>query len=890
MAAQTETVLTVDRPGPPPAPLAFLAALRELFARQAAAVLSEAGPRAVRTGLDLDLEEWEREMVARLRPLYLRYYQAGLVAGARQMAAVPSFPTPQKKRYLAAVRKAVSARFDLYEPRVMDAVDAAVLRFCRETNATAAGELNTTLAELRRQLKQGLSQGDAREALVARVRTVFTDPSRALRIAVTESARAVNGGQVLAWKGSGRVGRKRWLASSDACEKCLNLDGEEVDLDAPFVTLPGGGPYAIVYHPPLHPHCLLPGTPIIAPGARSAMRATYRGTCFRMTFSNGDEFACTENHTLLTPQGFLAAKFLREGDDVLGRVLGEGPFGTAPDDDGYPTPIEQIFDSLAVSFSGTTESVPAAPEYLHGDAVRCQGQIDVVRADSLLRDDTFDAPAFEHGPQSFFQDPDVPVGLLPALGGVAELLERLAAAADGGVGRFRDAKALRLAHALGRVAEPLNEPGFFDVAGFNPVLEKSAANHPSVHAKGLGDFVLRLPGGVAMQNLRLIKIESFHYEGPVYDVETSSGLYIIRNCVISSNCFCVCNPVLARPAVAVPARPAQAPPTAAPAVRPAVVLGPGRPAGPKATQPWDRDRNKVAAAGLFPRLRADGEAKAAAKEVTARLAAVKAETARLEGERKGRLEKLDRLVFRGKEAVTPEERAALRAETDAALAETKAAADRLRALYASAQKGYRDVLAGRLAAPDPVPVRPAFAAVNALAGTRAEQSVNEATDFLGKVLGRTAADGPAVSIGFRRVALSDPQRAYHEAGTVYLLPHSPVHEVLHEVGHALEYLYPKAAEAARAFWERRCGAGTATSLAQKFGPAYDPREVGYDDDFGKVYGRDSVESYYAGKRYPAGETEVLSMGLQALVERPADLAKDPEWWALVVGVLRGDYR
>jgi hypothetical protein len=153
----------------------------------------------------------------------------------------------------------------------MDAVDKLVLRFCQETNATATGSLNDTLRKLREQLKQGLSQGDAVKTLAARVRTLFTDPSRAFTIAATESSRAMHEGALLAAKQSGVVNKKRWLASSDACNRCLQLANKEVLLDRPFIILPGGGPYARVMCPPLHPHCFCDFTEVLGTPKGSAV-------------------------------------------------------------------------------------------------------------------------------------------------------------------------------------------------------------------------------------------------------------------------------------------------------------------------------------------------------------------------------------------------------------------------------------------------------------------------------------------------------------------------------------------------------------------------------------------------------------------------------------------
>jgi SPP1 gp7 family putative phage head morphogenesis protein len=143
---------------------------------------------------------------------------------------------------------------DPYDPRVLDAVDQLCLQFCRETNETARVKLQEAKRRLREALKRGLARGNALRELTRAVRRIFADPQRAALIAVTESARAVNGGRLHAARETGVVG-KQWLVSADACEQCLELDGEERQLDEPFIVLPGGGPYSRVMHPPLHPRC-----------------------------------------------------------------------------------------------------------------------------------------------------------------------------------------------------------------------------------------------------------------------------------------------------------------------------------------------------------------------------------------------------------------------------------------------------------------------------------------------------------------------------------------------------------------------------------------------------------------------------------------------------------
>lgn len=241
--------------------------LNTIFAQQARDV---AGKVTIEGGVP-DLAYWVRATAETVKPLLLQMAQIGMLQSQRRIDAKLRKPSTlgDLRRYnvgneaafvgkglvtKSAVPKLVS-RFDLFNPKVLDAVDAAAFAFCRETMQTAAGDLGTVLGKLRTALKNGLSQGDATKILAVKVREIFASPMRAFRIAITESSRAVHSGQLIAAKESNVVKSKTWLASADACERCLELDGKNVPLGQPFYVDPKGGPYATVMYPPLHPNC-----------------------------------------------------------------------------------------------------------------------------------------------------------------------------------------------------------------------------------------------------------------------------------------------------------------------------------------------------------------------------------------------------------------------------------------------------------------------------------------------------------------------------------------------------------------------------------------------------------------------------------------------------------
>ena len=73
----------------------------------------------------------------------------------------------------------------------------------------------------------------------------------------------MHGGARMAARESGVVTGFQWLASSDACETCLNLDGKQVKEGEPYLITSGKPPYNVIWHPPAHPHCFCDETEII---------------------------------------------------------------------------------------------------------------------------------------------------------------------------------------------------------------------------------------------------------------------------------------------------------------------------------------------------------------------------------------------------------------------------------------------------------------------------------------------------------------------------------------------------------------------------------------------------------------------------------------------------
>ena len=234
----------------PPSNLARV--FRLLFAGVARDVLSRVALDEAAEGKLPDLTHWIAPAAQAVKPVLLGLFQAGMVrAAARRWR--PSEGGREGFRSYRPAMKALGVAWDLYNPKVLDAVEQAALALCRETLETARKDAEKALSDLREALERGLSRGEAVAAVARRVRRIFSDPHRAARIAATEVPRAQNLGQMHSSKEMGAT-TKTWHASADACTECAELDGETVGIDEPF-RVEGTGPYAACYCPPLHPWC-----------------------------------------------------------------------------------------------------------------------------------------------------------------------------------------------------------------------------------------------------------------------------------------------------------------------------------------------------------------------------------------------------------------------------------------------------------------------------------------------------------------------------------------------------------------------------------------------------------------------------------------------------------
>ena len=211
--------------------------LRTLFRKLQADVMARVTEN-IQSKSFIPAAEWTEEIARQCSPFLRLAFQGGADSMIAQLGGDPSM------RLLAV-------------PKLSDAVQQAALAFAESTLQTTNLEVDAAVAEVRRELQQGLPRGEANRKITEKIEGIFSDLSerRSYLIAETESARARHAGEVLMAKESGLTVRKKWIADGLACPTCSTLDGRIVGLEEPFADDGRSGPYSRIDHPPAHPAC-----------------------------------------------------------------------------------------------------------------------------------------------------------------------------------------------------------------------------------------------------------------------------------------------------------------------------------------------------------------------------------------------------------------------------------------------------------------------------------------------------------------------------------------------------------------------------------------------------------------------------------------------------------
>lgn len=356
--------------------------------------------------------------------------------------------------------------------------------------------------------------------------------STARRIARTEGLRVAQTMQVRAWDGLGdmllgyqvrsvldeRTRDEHRLRNG----RCYYKDPEPGQLgleECPQPPLEADGTIAW--------NCFLPGQ-YVGGNVLAVSKAWYAGEAVEIRTASGAELLVTRNHPVFAEDGFALAGQLQEGQYLWSNRGGEEFLGGA-DKKNRPALIEDVL----VACHPLASSKRASALDFYGDGEFIKSEIRVVRTHLGLTAKR-DIQQIQQRRHLLLESPNLSLVRGGDLAGAS----------------------------LGGHLRPLGSFGFAGVAGANAHREQAVANDGS---RRLQDFGASLLGDafVDVEFLEAFKVDDssfldkiesvrrFHYEGPVYDVETDTGVFLLSKgkgtMALTKNCRCTLSPILAPP-------------------------------------------------------------------------------------------------------------------------------------------------------------------------------------------------------------------------------------------------------------------------------------------------------------------------------------------------------
>jgi hypothetical protein len=326
-------------------------------------------------------------------------------------------------------------------------------------------------------------------------------------------------------------GKLQWTATLDSavCPVCVGLDKMEVELGTP-------GPRNWDGQNKIDPHfnCVLGAVPVEAGILAAGTRATYSGNVVTIRTHGGRVLSVTENHPVLTSEGWKAAKLIKEGDKAICKGLPVGRDGVAlggdPDLNQGPATAEQVFALLSHHPAVSRSRVPVTPVDFHGDGSGVNGEIDIACLNRMLLGNCNTANPEEIS-EALFMVADMRLVQVSGMGALDALLFATHATASGLV------RSLNLELALfGGHLGPLEKLSIATAARCDTRFDEPLADGVSLDPKVLGDFVFAHASEIEADEVIDVQIDARrHVE--VYDFSTLSGAYFAGG-ILTHNCRC----------------------------------------------------------------------------------------------------------------------------------------------------------------------------------------------------------------------------------------------------------------------------------------------------------------------------------------------------------------
>lgn len=250
-------------------------------------------------------------------------------------------------------------------------------------------------------MTQGILQGESIPKLATRLAKEVGESNRkaAIRNARTMATNAQNAGRYDSYRRARDKGIDltiEWQATLDQRTRHDHrmLHGQRREVDEPFEVHDGNQTIQILYPAqlkggssdiPQHMiwNCFVGDTKVASDcEIIRSYKHEYSGDLIRIRSAAGVDFTCTPNHPILTPQGWISAALLNEGDNLLITKVGDdGSFRRNGNVNHVHASIKAIHDSFKCFCD--TERVPMGDFNFHGDVPATD--VEVVSKKRLLR-------------------------------------------------------------------------------------------------------------------------------------------------------------------------------------------------------------------------------------------------------------------------------------------------------------------------------------------------------------------------------------------------------------------------------------------------------------------------------------------------------------------------
>ena len=399
--------------------------------------------------------------------------------------------------------------------------------------------------QITNQVTQAILQGENLKAMADRLQKAIPTMNRdsAIRAARTAFTSAQNGGRMDSYKAAEDMGikvRKRWVATKDGRTRHTHqkLDGQTVDWDEPFTSELGkirfpGDPRA----KPANVYNCFVGDVKVASDSKliRSYKHIYEGDLITVKTAGGVKFTCTPNHPILTPGGWVPAKLLHDGDDILVTFARET---MAPRVNPHVKHTFPSFDAIhkflcEIGGKGTCSS----SVNFHGDIPT--SNVEIVSQKRFLRrrwysgiGKSVDKILFKPSDKTFARKRSF-----------VEHFRRVCAPSFG----FMRSRCKALSFLWRRLSHS-NVHGFRPSTDMNVVLPEYSIDNLPAETMLKCELLDRLPGKVFLDHVVNVEVSSSNCH--VYNLQTESGYYFVNSIIpqdvemcngifaIAKNCRC----------------------------------------------------------------------------------------------------------------------------------------------------------------------------------------------------------------------------------------------------------------------------------------------------------------------------------------------------------------